>query len=190
MVTCMCMAEILGPVCLCSYARSRWEKPDTPAKQLATASIAYAASAFAFLPATAIGKASEGLRFGNRERFSSPCPSLPTPPSRPCALTTLASLPPVAWLFPPRLPPSSPSARSGAGSPPRCRLPRPLRPDRQPAVPPRSPPLNGRQRRAPLRTGHRLPLARSAGGERKGRSAAEGNAPAARGPAARQGRAE
>jgi len=58
--------------------------------------------------------------------------SLPLPPD-PCALTTSASLPAAAWLFPPRLPPSSPPARSGAGSPPHCRLPRPLRPDRQPA---------------------------------------------------------
>ena len=57
--------------------------------------------------------------------------SLPLPPD-PCALTTPASLPAAAWLFPPRLPPSSPPARSGASSPPRYRLPRPLHPDRQP----------------------------------------------------------
>jgi len=55
-------------------------------------------------------------------------------------------------LSPPSSPPSGPAACAG------------LPPDRQPAVPPRSPPLNGRQRRGPLWTGRRLPLARSAGG--------------------------
>jgi len=154
--------------------RSRQEKPDTPAERLATASIANAASAFAFLPATAIGKAPEGLRFGNRERFSSPCPSLPTPPSQPVR-THDAAFPPRRrlalptpppsfipsgqirrWLSSPLPPPSSPLSRSAA-----C-AGLPL--DQQPAVPPRSPPLNGRQRRGPLRTGRRLPLARSADG--------------------------
>ena len=105
MVTCMCMAEILGLVYLCSYARSRREKPETPAKRLATASIANAASAFAFLPATAIGKAPEGLRFGNRERFSSPCPSLPTPPSQPVR-THDAAFPPRRRLALPTPPPA------------------------------------------------------------------------------------
>ena len=42
-------------------------KQDNPAKRLATVSIANAAFAFDFHPATAIGKATEGLRFGKRE---------------------------------------------------------------------------------------------------------------------------
>jgi len=48
-------------------ARSRREKQNNPAKRLATVSIANAAFAFDFLSATAIGKATEALRFGKRE---------------------------------------------------------------------------------------------------------------------------